>query len=927
MHWHDFGDLEGPGWAANAVGGAHLLYRWGRYAEHRQMQEDALRLVDHVLDDGFVRPDGFLWPYWDLHRGRFCLNYAHGVDWLCPGSLAAVGVQMLDLADALGASPRARRLREVATALAAWCAAHVPLLPSGWIPRRITLQGEPYPYTPEGRPDPIHGHSADGLLLLQLWARLGWHDLALRSGAAFVDAGGLWGSINHDTYDDHENVAYAVAFRVLRRVAVPLDRPAWQAFAYDVALPAMARYRMPEERHGVHTRSLYWMEASWDTAYLWENAEVAQAYLEAWLERGDMGHRDVALGALSAMAHHHYGRLGFLSEGIDWNNHVGQRHHIARDYYGAIRYTEPLLNNLHLLGPTLTYLGATGYHPPRTSPVKSSSAVRALSTADRHAAPKRQHLRYLLNCTPADLPGEGMARAIAALQQAGIDGLWLRADAADGDAMLGDHLAQLRMAGLGVELVLVGSDACAKPADLGIAGILARRASLSPDVLWVDDGVLDALPLVDRSAAQREMASTVRGFCPGQRIGWAGTVGPDTERLLRALGGSDRPLVAIDASCAAWHTSFLGRDVELVVHTASTSPADVALAVLAGAETVCLGGRGALGACPLPGVLAGWVPMLEQLAAARVGKVPVGIGIVPAPGAADQVTAWGGILARLGVPRGHPYGRPHLLLPEAVRDMERYGIGSALQDGAILTPGALQALLDRGWGPRIGVAGVHAVAEQLSDDPPNGKQRRSRLRLGVARVDPARGVTEELSEDPLNGRERARRVPACTFDPVASPIFAIDLLPAVTGRVLSWWVDARGERLGTAAVALELDGGGKVLILPYEAGNAVLQPARVAWLRWVGGSSLPVWTSPGESPVSVHAWVDPGDGSALLAAANPAPLPGVVGLSLPGLTGTAERLAPGGAWIPAGRPSALTLAAGGFVALRWPPGAAATHPV
>ena len=29
MLWHDFGPLEGPGWAANAVGGAHLLYRWG----------------------------------------------------------------------------------------------------------------------------------------------------------------------------------------------------------------------------------------------------------------------------------------------------------------------------------------------------------------------------------------------------------------------------------------------------------------------------------------------------------------------------------------------------------------------------------------------------------------------------------------------------------------------------------------------------------------------------------------------------------------------------------------------------------------------------------------------------------------------------------------------------------------------------------
>ncbi|HUT18476.1 MAG TPA: hypothetical protein VM366_04895, partial [Anaerolineae bacterium] len=201
MHWHDFGDLEGPGWAANAVGGAHLLYRWGGYAGRRDMQADALRLVDHVLEDGFVRGDGFLWPYWDLRRERFCLNYAHGDDWLCPGSLAAVGVQMLDLADTLGEGPRERRLREAAVALAAWSADHVPFLPSGWIPRRITPQGDPYPYTPEGGPDPIHDHSADGLFLIELWARLGWHDLALRAGDAFLDAGGLWGSINHDTSD------------------------------------------------------------------------------------------------------------------------------------------------------------------------------------------------------------------------------------------------------------------------------------------------------------------------------------------------------------------------------------------------------------------------------------------------------------------------------------------------------------------------------------------------------------------------------------------------------------------------------------------------------------------------------------------------------------------------------------------------------
>src|SRR5690349_7728761 len=31
MGWHDFGNLEGPGWAANAVGGAWEIYRLGRF--------------------------------------------------------------------------------------------------------------------------------------------------------------------------------------------------------------------------------------------------------------------------------------------------------------------------------------------------------------------------------------------------------------------------------------------------------------------------------------------------------------------------------------------------------------------------------------------------------------------------------------------------------------------------------------------------------------------------------------------------------------------------------------------------------------------------------------------------------------------------------------------------------------------------------
>ncbi len=362
MLWHEFGPLEGPGWAANAVGGAHLLYRWGVYLGDAGIQEQALHLVDHVFNDGFVQSNGLILPYWHTIDRRFCLNYAHNDDWLCPGSLAKIGVQLLEFAHDL--PERRAVLTQTAHGLAGWLAEHTPLLDSGWMPRRITVEGTTYLLSPHGDPDPIYEHSADGLFLLQLWALTDNLDLARTMGDAFVRAGGLWGSINHDTFDDHENVAYACAFRILRQVADLLDRPEWRDFAYTVALPAMQRFRMTENHNDVFTQGLFWMEESWDTAYLWENAEVAQVHLEAWLERGDEAYRDVALGVLSAIACHHYGALGFLTEGVDWNNHVGQQHHIRNEEYGVIRYTEPLLNNLHHIEATLTYLNAIGYTPP-----------------------------------------------------------------------------------------------------------------------------------------------------------------------------------------------------------------------------------------------------------------------------------------------------------------------------------------------------------------------------------------------------------------------------------------------------------------------------------------------------------------------------------------------------------------------------------
>ncbi len=662
MHWHDFGDLEGPGWAANAVGGAHLLYRWGSYTGDNSLRRRALQLIDHVLYDGFCE-DGFVWPYWDLARRRFCLNYAHGDDWLCPGSLALVGVQMLDLAADLDAGPRPAFLRDAARALSKWLCKKVVPLENGWLPRRITPDGHPYPLTPEGRPDPIYDHSADGLYLLLLWAMTGEEERALSLGDVFVTSGGFWGSLNHDTCDDHENVAYAVAFRVLRRAGDRLDRPAWREFAWQVALPALERFRMPDDRHGVVTKGLYWMEESWDTAYLWENAEIAQSHLEAWLESGQEQWQKLAIETLTAIAHHHYGPLGFLAEGVDWNDHVGRRHHVYHAPYGAIRYTEPLLNNLHLLWPTLTYLQAIGFSPPASIGADEAvRIVRALSIADRRRL---------------------------------------------------------------------------------------SSAHLDPDFTLHVKRTFPDVP-----DAIRQTLLTLGG----------GEVQD---------GGSEVTPFFLDAPVA----------------------------------------------------------------------LRCGIGVEP--GEEDEVTAWETALIRMGLPLGRPFDAPHLITATAARAMDRYAWGSALQEGALLTAGAVLIGAGRWLDVKVNVlpSGVHEVC---TDDPLNGAHAGELLH-----------AVEPLGPE-------GDTPPSC---------HSFTLGADVNARVLSRWVGADGEDHGAGVVALERTDGGRVVLIPHQlpapACASVGRVCRDLWwavLSWVWKFSLPYRILSGVPYLYLLA--DPDDGEVLLIAVN-----------------------------------------------------------
>lgn len=361
MGWHNFGPLEGPGWASNAAGGAYELLRWSRFTGNTEMRQTALSILDHVLENGFVdRETGLIRGYRHVPTNRIVLNYKHNDDWFCPGSNAKVAAQLLLCSDL--DEKRRDALRATAKGYANWLETNVKMLPNGWFPRRCTASGAAYEKNAEGGRDKFFESSADGLFIPQLWAELtarSLGDYRQQLAAAlkvFMDVGGFYASINHDTYDAHENVAYSVAFRVFRRASEVLNDPVLKTYALDKILPNLDRFKMREDRNGVATTGLLWMEESWDTSYLWENAEASLACMEAYGETRNTRYLDDGLTILRAAAKHHFGPFGFLTEGVDWNNHVGQQHHINGAKYAAIKYTEPFLNNQHIAEPTLHFL-------------------------------------------------------------------------------------------------------------------------------------------------------------------------------------------------------------------------------------------------------------------------------------------------------------------------------------------------------------------------------------------------------------------------------------------------------------------------------------------------------------------------------------------------------------------------------------------
>ncbi len=391
--WHEFGSVEGPGWAANAVGGAVHLARMALFTGNARMLEQARSIARHCIQEAFFdRQTGLIRGYRTWDEDRYYWNYMHNPDhdqWLCIGSMAKIHLQLLEAValDLLSGEALAVAAQLPIT-FAQWIRDKVEHTEDGWIPRRSYPDGRAFPFNAWGKDEDIlFNNSGDGIFVPWLFGDLthrGMGDFSQEARAlveAFLAPGGRFGSINHDTYDPQENVAYSSAFRALIRLAEWLDQPEWNQAAYDLCLEPLARFQIHEDRNGVATHGLLYMEDSWDTCYLWENAEAAWAYLEAANAKQNPVWERHGLTILRAAAKHHHGPFGFLTEGVDWNNHNGVWRelpdgskapiHVDGATYGDVNYTQPFLNNLHIVGPTLFYLEEMALHDSSSNGLES----------------------------------------------------------------------------------------------------------------------------------------------------------------------------------------------------------------------------------------------------------------------------------------------------------------------------------------------------------------------------------------------------------------------------------------------------------------------------------------------------------------------------------------------------------------------------
>ena len=364
--------MEGVGYCADSVFGAHYLVRFGRATSSAELEAMGWSVLDHALSGGFFDDhDVPVRLYRDTETGRFLDNLEGRDEYLEHGHIARVGHQLLLVAKLDHDARRARRSLEAASRVAAWIDAS-QRCSNGWFPRRSRPDGTvfldavdalgPTDLAAMRYPDPLGDCSGGGSMALHFLAAAtsagicDATDSVREAARACVDAGGHFGSVNTDTEDRAENVSFALGFQAMLAAADLLGDAEFADFAFESCLAGLERFELTRDLNGCATKGLLYMEDSWNAACTWEVAVCAAAYLDAHSRRPRREYVLKALTMLRGLARHHHGDLGFLTEAVDWDGHSVKTRHFGGASRGDIATTHPFLNNLHLLEPTVLFL-------------------------------------------------------------------------------------------------------------------------------------------------------------------------------------------------------------------------------------------------------------------------------------------------------------------------------------------------------------------------------------------------------------------------------------------------------------------------------------------------------------------------------------------------------------------------------------------
>jgi len=346
----------------------------GRHTNRQDFADTAREIARHAIHSGYLDdPEIPVRLYRDAESGEFFDQVEARRTFFDLGHMAKAIQNLVDLAGNVDAGSRERLM--IAGRRFGAFVLKTGRTASGWLPRRVAHDLSPYmlarvpppkpgvvPVAGGPRPDPIAERSGAGLLTVACMLKL--DRLGLVKGReflretcdAFIDSGGYFGSVNTDTEDQAESVAFALAFQTLLEASDYLECPGYRNFAFDVCLPGLERFHMVEDRNGQRTKGLLRLSDSYSSACMWECSEAALAYFRAAADRGRPEHALAGLTILRAIARNHFGELGFIPSELDWNGRMPPEAHLEAGPFGPRRVTHPYMNNLHVVRSTLFFL-------------------------------------------------------------------------------------------------------------------------------------------------------------------------------------------------------------------------------------------------------------------------------------------------------------------------------------------------------------------------------------------------------------------------------------------------------------------------------------------------------------------------------------------------------------------------------------------